>query len=75
MLRSDSFFQIAKSVQRLLLTAAASVNLLVYCATSAVFRKELFGCTRRRERRISNGRSLVATETVEMPLRGVGEQD
>ena len=76
MLRSDSFFQIAKSVQRLLLTAAASVNLLVYCATSAVFRKELFkGCKRRRERRISNGRSLVATETVEMPLRGVGEQD
>ena len=66
--------QIAKSVSRLLLTAAASVNLLVYCATSAVFRKELFGCmNKRRERRISNGRSLVATEAIEMPL--AGEQD
>ena len=54
--------------------ASASANLLVYCATSAVFRKELFGCINRsRERRISNGRSLVATEAIEMPL--AGEQD
>ena len=59
-----------------MILAAASVNLLVYCATSAVFRKELFGCiNRRRERKISNGRSLVTTEAIEMPLRGAGEQD
>ena len=56
--------------------ASASANLIVYCATSAVFRKELFGCiNRRRTRRISNRISLVNTETVEMPLRGAGEQD
>ena len=70
------FIQVAKSVQRLMVLASASANLIVYCATSAVFRKELFGCiNRRRARRISDRISLVTTETVEMPLRGVREQD
>ena len=70
------FIQVAKSVQRLMVLASASANLIVYCATSAVFRKELFGCiNRRRARRISNRISLVTTEMVEMPLRGAGEQD
>ena len=70
------FIQVAKSVQRLMVLASASANLIVYCATSAVFRKELFGCiNRRRARRISDRISLITTETVEMPLRGVREQD
>ena len=70
------FIQVAKSVQRLMVLASASANLIVYCATSVVFRKELFGCiNRRRARRISDRISLVTTETVEMPLRGVREQD
>ena len=55
---------------------SASANLIVYCATSAVFRKELFGCiNRRRARRISNRISSLTTETVEMPLRCVGDQN
>ena len=43
--------QIAGSVKRLLIIASVSANLIVYCATSAVFRKKFFGIMNRRRSR------------------------